>query len=55
MKIPRKVKSQTNTECNFFHKRHNENFLKLRRKIEEAIIYKSDPEGNAVNLAAFLF
>ena len=30
------------------------NLFQLRRKIEESIRFKSDPEGNAVNLTAFL-
>ena len=30
------------------------NLFQLRRKIEESIGFKSDPEGNAVNLTAFL-
>ena len=30
-----------------------QDFLKLRRNIEETISYKSDPEGNVVNITAF--
>ena len=29
------------------------NLFQLRRRIEESIKFKSDPEGNAVNLTAF--
>ena len=43
-----------NAGCNFIHRRNNENFFQLRRKIEESIRFKSDPEGNVVNLTAFL-
>ena len=48
-------KKNRNTKCNFIHLRHNENFVKLRRKTEETIRYKSDPEGTESNLAAFSF
>ena len=40
--------------CNFIHRRNNENFVKLQKKIEESIRFKSDPEGNVVNLTALL-
>ena len=39
---------------NFIHRRNNENFVKLQKKIEESIRFKSDPEGNVVNLTALL-
>ena len=48
-------KNNRNAKCNFIHLRHNENFVKLRRKTEETIRYKSDPEGTESNLAAFFF
>ena len=40
--------------CNFIHRRNNENFVKLQEKTEKSIRFKSDPEGNVVNLTAFL-
>ena len=43
-----------NAGCNFIHRRSDVNLFQLRRKIEESIRFKSDPEGNAVNLTAFL-
>ena len=50
-----KNRKNRNTECNFIHRRHNENFVKLRRKIEESIRYKSEPDGNVDNVTAFSF
>ena len=44
-----------NTECDFISRIHNENFVKLQRKTEEKIRYKSDPEGNVINLTVFSF
>ena len=46
-KMPNRKKR--NTECNFLHRRQNENFAKLQRQIEETNRYKSDPERNEVN------
>ena len=46
-------RKKRNTECNFLHRRQNENFAKLQRQIEETNRYKFDPERNAVNLTAF--
>ena len=42
-----------NAGCNFIHRGSNVNLFQLRRRIEESIKFKSDPEGNAVNLTAF--
>ena len=67
-KSPRKFKEPTssfqnrrpnrknrNNGRNFIYQRHNENFIKLRIKIEASIWYKSGPKGNLVNLTAFSF
>ena len=43
-----------NAGCNFIHRGSNVNLFQLRRKIEESIKFKSDPEGNAVNLTIFV-
>ena len=47
-------KTEMHAGCNFIHRRSNVNLFQLRRKIEESIRFKSDLEGNAVNLTAFL-
>ena len=39
----------------FYHRRHNENFVKLLRKNEESIRYIFDPEGSLVNLIKYFF
>ena len=39
----------------FYHRRHNENFVKLLRKNEESIRYIFDPEGSLVNLIKDFF
>ena len=47
-------RTEMHAGCNFIHRKSNVNLFQLRRKIEESIRFKSDPEGNAVNLTAFL-
>ena len=42
-------------ECNFIHRRYNENLVKLRRKVKVSIKYKPDLEGNVVNWAIYSF
>ena len=47
-------RTEMHAGCNFIHRKSNVNLFQLRRKIEESIRFKSDLEGNAVNLTAFL-
>ena len=55
LRYRRPSRKNRNTEYDFIHRRRSENFVKLRRKIEESIRYKSNPEENVVNLTAFSF